>query len=756
MPFVRSIRLGSRGEFAVLIRMLLVMSIAAILLALVAGSGERPPHGPVRCRHRLERECRQGRASPPASLPPDNPLHESRMYAMTHVAIHDALNAIDRRSRPYALDATARRASVSRRRRGRGGARRAGPAAPRRSRRRSRRRAAPRASRASRRTTRRRSRAIPDGRAKTRGHRARAGRRRGHPRPASRRTARTRRWWTPTTRRAPSPASTASRPGSRFRVRAGLGRRHPVRAEGQLAVPSRSAVPGDREKVRRRPQRGEAPRRRRRHHAQRTHRRADRDRPLLGRELAAAVEPDRPNRLRQPRARSRGSRRGCSACSTWLSPTATSARFDTKYHYNYWRPVTAIQNADADGNPQDQRRPDVDPAGADSSHPGLRLGAQRRGRRRSAGPEAVLRHRPHQLRDLQPDAAGRKHVRRRRRPCSVATAASRKRPRRTASRASSSASTSARRSTKGIEHGRKIGNRAVDRFLRPEGGRADHDGGGGLPARENGRIAFESDRDGGDFDIWTMRPDGSSLRQPDRRFRGQRRARELAGGRAKDRLHERPRDAGQSHSPRLPKPRLRDLRHERRRVEPDPDHVQRARRRGSRLVARRPEDCLRAGLQSRPRRGRLRHPHDECRRHGRKKPHEQPRCPGPRAQLVAERPENRIRQGSRQRQQQRHLHDAPRRLERTATHEQRPRQRVSGQLRDGRRRHRRMPSSLERAIMAAGGSTGPGPRTPWPTAVRPGVGLRAAPGRLRCHPRLCVGAGRRSWWDSSSGTSGLR
>src|SRR2546426_131461 len=34
--------------------------------------------------------------------PLDDPLHESRIYAMMHVAIHDALNAIDRRSRPYA------------------------------------------------------------------------------------------------------------------------------------------------------------------------------------------------------------------------------------------------------------------------------------------------------------------------------------------------------------------------------------------------------------------------------------------------------------------------------------------------------------------------------------------------------------------------------------------------------------------------------------------------------------------------------
>src|SRR5215472_12172581 len=35
--------------------------------------------------------------------PVNNPLHESRMYAMMHIAIHDALNAIGRRYRPYVL-----------------------------------------------------------------------------------------------------------------------------------------------------------------------------------------------------------------------------------------------------------------------------------------------------------------------------------------------------------------------------------------------------------------------------------------------------------------------------------------------------------------------------------------------------------------------------------------------------------------------------------------------------------------------------
>src|SRR5688572_7440571 len=49
-----------------------------------------------------------GVAATEACLAPlNNPLHESRIYAMMHVAIHDALNAIDRRSRPYAFDVQA-------------------------------------------------------------------------------------------------------------------------------------------------------------------------------------------------------------------------------------------------------------------------------------------------------------------------------------------------------------------------------------------------------------------------------------------------------------------------------------------------------------------------------------------------------------------------------------------------------------------------------------------------------------------------
>ena len=36
--------------------------------------------------------------------PSDNPFHESHAYAMMHLAIHDALNAIDRNYEPYAYD----------------------------------------------------------------------------------------------------------------------------------------------------------------------------------------------------------------------------------------------------------------------------------------------------------------------------------------------------------------------------------------------------------------------------------------------------------------------------------------------------------------------------------------------------------------------------------------------------------------------------------------------------------------------------
>jgi hypothetical protein len=50
--------------------------------------------------------ARAARAALAACICPiQDPLHESRLYAMMHVAIHDALNAIDRRSQPFAFRA---------------------------------------------------------------------------------------------------------------------------------------------------------------------------------------------------------------------------------------------------------------------------------------------------------------------------------------------------------------------------------------------------------------------------------------------------------------------------------------------------------------------------------------------------------------------------------------------------------------------------------------------------------------------------
>jgi hypothetical protein len=49
---------------------------------------------------------------------------------------------------------------------------------------------------------------------------------------------------------------------------------------------------------------------------------------------------------------------------------ASIAVFDTKYHYNFWRPVTAIRNADLDGNAHTERDPDWLPLIATPAFPG--------------------------------------------------------------------------------------------------------------------------------------------------------------------------------------------------------------------------------------------------------------------------------------------------------------------------------------------------------------------------------------------------
>jgi hypothetical protein len=53
----------------------------------------------------LDWSANAGKAVLAACIAPNgNPFHESRMYAMMQIAVHDALNAIHRRFHPYALD----------------------------------------------------------------------------------------------------------------------------------------------------------------------------------------------------------------------------------------------------------------------------------------------------------------------------------------------------------------------------------------------------------------------------------------------------------------------------------------------------------------------------------------------------------------------------------------------------------------------------------------------------------------------------
>ena len=99
-------------------RMALVVSVTSMVgLAVIAPAGVARPLASQPASSGdavLVWNANAGEAALAAGLAPTgNPLYESHMYAMAHVAIHDALNAIDRRYRPYAFFGHAsRRAST--------------------------------------------------------------------------------------------------------------------------------------------------------------------------------------------------------------------------------------------------------------------------------------------------------------------------------------------------------------------------------------------------------------------------------------------------------------------------------------------------------------------------------------------------------------------------------------------------------------------------------------------------------------------
>lgn len=98
-----------RSRRAVTFVALLTSLIAVGLVRYAAAEGEPAPlAAPAEGDAVSVWNANAGAAATAACLAPlNNPLHESRIYAMMHVAIHDAVNAIDRRSRPYAFDAQA-------------------------------------------------------------------------------------------------------------------------------------------------------------------------------------------------------------------------------------------------------------------------------------------------------------------------------------------------------------------------------------------------------------------------------------------------------------------------------------------------------------------------------------------------------------------------------------------------------------------------------------------------------------------------
>ena len=142
------------------------------------------------------------------------------------------------------------------------------------------------------------------------------------------------------------------------RVRAGaparLGPGDPVRPRGGLAVPPAAAARAPHGQVRERLQRGQGGRPGRQPVPPAGPHRC---RALLRRRHSgAAVEPGR-RQASAAQGKTLSENARIFALLAMAMADGSIAMFDTKYHYNFWRPVTAIRAGDLDGN----RRTDPDP-----------------------------------------------------------------------------------------------------------------------------------------------------------------------------------------------------------------------------------------------------------------------------------------------------------------------------------------------------------------------------------------------------------
>ena len=87
------------------------------------------------------------------------------------------------------------------------------------------------------------------------------------------------------------------------------------------------------------------------------------------------------------------------------------ANFDTKAHYNRWRPITAIREAATDGNPDTSADPTWTPLADTPAGPEYDSGHSLR-RSGSANYAALLWRRQHRFHNLQHDNACRQHLQR--------------------------------------------------------------------------------------------------------------------------------------------------------------------------------------------------------------------------------------------------------------------------------------------------------------------------------------------------------
>ena len=71
---------------------------------------------------------------------------------------------------------------------------------------------------------------------------------------------------------------------------------------------------------------------------------------------------------------------------------ALIAVFDAKYHYEFWRPVTAIRNGDIDDNPATERDATWTPTAETPMHPGIPMRALHSGREHDRRRRGAVRH----------------------------------------------------------------------------------------------------------------------------------------------------------------------------------------------------------------------------------------------------------------------------------------------------------------------------------------------------------------------------